>query len=120
LRQHVQKALNRGEDYHQLCRAISYVGFGKLRFKTEFDQQLWAECSRLIANCIIFYNASVLSPLLEHQEQTRDTQVAEATKKFALLPGSSSRASSSICVKLYGSVLYVMFYRQVLRVRRRT
>ena len=30
LRQHVQKALNRGEKYHQLCRAISYAGFGKL------------------------------------------------------------------------------------------
>ena len=111
LRQHVQKALNRGENYHQLCRAISYHGFGKLRFKTEYEQQLWAECRRLIANCIIFDNASVLSRLLEHQERTRDTQGAEATKKFALLPGSTSRGSSSICVKLYGSVLYAMFYR---------
>ena len=53
LRQHVQKALNRGENYHQLRRAISYAGFGKLRFKTEYEQDLWAECSRLIANCII-------------------------------------------------------------------
>ena len=81
LRQHVQKALNRGENYHQLGRAISYAGFGKLRFKTEYEQQLWAECSRLIANCIIFYNASILSRLLEHQDRARDTQGAEATKK---------------------------------------
>jgi TnpA family transposase len=58
LRQHVQKALNRGENYHQLRRAISYAGFGKLRFKTEYEQDLWAECSRLHANCIILYNAS--------------------------------------------------------------
>jgi TnpA family transposase len=43
LRQHVQKALNRGENYHQLRRAISYAGFGKLRFKTEYEQELWAE-----------------------------------------------------------------------------
>ena len=83
LRQSVQKALNRGENYHQLCRAISHAGFGKLRFKTEYEQELWSECSRLIANCIIFYNASILSRLLEHQERTGDTQGAEATKKIA-------------------------------------
>ena len=50
LRQNIQKALNRGENYHQLARAISYAGFGKLRFKTEYEQELWSECSRLIAN----------------------------------------------------------------------
>jgi len=83
LRQHVQEAMNRGENYHQLRRAISYAGFGKLRFKTEYEQELWAECSRLIANCIILYNASILSRLLEHQERTGDTQGAEATKKVS-------------------------------------
>ena len=72
-----------GENYHQLRRAISYAGFGKLRFKTEYEQELWAECSRLIANCIILYNASILSRLLEHQERTGDTQGAEATKKVS-------------------------------------
>ena len=81
LRQNVQKALNRGESYHQLRRAISFASFGKLRFKTEYEQDLWSECSRLIANCIIFYNASVLSRLLEHQEQAGDAQGAKATKK---------------------------------------
>ena len=83
LRQNIQKALNRGENYHQLCRAISYAGFGKLRFKLEYEQELWAECSRLIANCIIFYNASILSRLLEHQERTGDTRGAEATKRIS-------------------------------------
>jgi Tn3 transposase DDE domain len=53
--------LNRGENYHQLRRAVSFAGFGKLRFKAEFELDLWSECSRLIANCIIFYNASILS-----------------------------------------------------------
>jgi TnpA family transposase len=74
LRQHVQKALNRGENYHQLCRAVSFASFGKIRFKTAFEQDLWLECSRLIANCIIFYNASILSRLLEHQERIGDMQ----------------------------------------------
>jgi TnpA family transposase len=83
LRQHVQKALNRGENYHQLRRAISYAGFGKLRFKTEYEQELWAECSRLLANCIILYNASILSRLLEHQERTGNAPGADATKKIS-------------------------------------
>ena len=48
LRRNVQRALNRGENYHQLRRAVSYANFGKLRFKTEYEQQLWEECSRLI------------------------------------------------------------------------
>ena len=83
LRRNSPAAANRGENYHQLRRAISYAGFGKLRFKTEYEQELWAECSRLIANCIILYNASILSRLLEHQERTGDTQGAEATKKVS-------------------------------------
>ena len=35
LRRNVQQALNRGENYHKLRRAVSYANFGKLRFKTE-------------------------------------------------------------------------------------
>jgi TnpA family transposase len=54
LRQNVQRAVNRGESYHQLRRTISYANYGKLRFGTEYEQHLWSECSRLIANCIIF------------------------------------------------------------------
>jgi TnpA family transposase len=34
LRRNVQRALKRGENYHQLRRAVSYANFGKLRFKT--------------------------------------------------------------------------------------
>jgi TnpA family transposase len=40
LRQNVQRALNRVENYHQLRRAVSYANFGKLRFKTEHEQQI--------------------------------------------------------------------------------
>jgi TnpA family transposase len=72
LRQNVQKALNRGESYHKLRRAIAYANFGKLRFKTEREQQIWNECSRLLANCIIYYNASLISGLLACWEQAGD------------------------------------------------
>lgn len=68
LRQNVQRVLNRGESYHKLRRSVSYANFGKLRFKTEQDQQIWGECSRLLTNCIIYYNASILSNMLNYRE----------------------------------------------------
>ena len=72
LHQNVQRALNRGENYHQLHRAVSYANFGKLRFKAEYEQHLWGECSRLLTNCIIAYNATILSHLLAHKERSGD------------------------------------------------
>jgi TnpA family transposase len=72
LRRNVQRALNRGENYHQLRRAVSYANFGKLRFRTEYEQQLWEECSRLITNGIIHYNATILSHLFTHKERLGD------------------------------------------------
>lgn len=68
LRKNVQRALNRGESYHKLRRAVSHANFGKLRFKTEQEQQIWGECGRLLANCIIYYNANILSNMLDYRE----------------------------------------------------
>jgi TnpA family transposase len=76
LRRNVQRALNRGENYHQLRRAVSYANFGKLRFKTEQEQQLWGECARLLTNCMIYYNATLLSQLWERKVHSGDTQGA--------------------------------------------
>src|SRR5699024_11917186 len=45
LRRNVQRTLNRGESYHKLRRAVSHANFGKLRFKTEQEQQIWNERS---------------------------------------------------------------------------
>ncbi len=56
---------------------MSYANFGKLRLKTEAEQQLWNECCRLITNCIIYYNASILSRLLAHKEAAGDRAGAE-------------------------------------------
>jgi TnpA family transposase len=72
LRQSVQKALNRGEAYHRLRRAIAYVNGGKFRVKTEAEQQLWNECSRLIANAIIYYNTTLLSRVYEQKHAAGD------------------------------------------------
>jgi hypothetical protein len=43
---------------HKLVRAVAYAN-GILRVRTDQEQQLWSECSRLLANCIIYYNGDV-------------------------------------------------------------
>jgi len=85
LRRNVQQALNRGESYHQLRRAVSYANYGKLRFKTEYEQQLWEECSRLVTNCILYYNATILSHLLAHKDGMGDRQGAALLKQVSLV-----------------------------------
>ena len=45
LRQNVHQALNRGENYHQLKRAVAFANFGKLRFKSEYEQNIWNEAA---------------------------------------------------------------------------
>lgn len=64
LRSHVQKALNRGEAYHQLRRAISQVNGDRFRGNSDEEIELWNECARLLANAIIYFNSKVLSNLL--------------------------------------------------------
>ena len=83
LRQYVQRALNRGESYHQLRRAVSYANFGRLRFKTEYEQQLWSECARLITNCIIYYNMLLLSTMLAYKEGVGDAQGAALLQQIS-------------------------------------
>ena len=72
LRQSVQKALNRGEAYHRLRRAVAYVNGGKFRVKTEAEQQIWNECSRLITNAMIYYNTALLSRVYEQKRAAGD------------------------------------------------
>ena len=52
-----------------------------MRVRTDQEQQLWSECSRLLANCIIYYNACILSELLERAERRQDYQRADAIKR---------------------------------------
>ena len=83
LRQHVHRALNRGEAYHQLRRAIPHANHGKFRVKTEHEQQIWSDCSRLITNAIIFYNAFILSKLLTHLIDRQQDDLADMIKKVS-------------------------------------
>ena len=81
LRKSVQKALNRGEAYHRMRRAISYVNSGKFRVKTETEQQIWNECSRLIANAIIYYNTLLLSRVYQQKLAYADEEAIQVLKR---------------------------------------
>jgi TnpA family transposase len=83
LRRNVQKALNRGEAYHKLRRAVFYAHLGKFRVKTELEQHIWSECSRLISNAIIFYNAFILSELMTRFENTDQFEEADLIKRVS-------------------------------------
>ena len=83
LRRNVQRALNRGESYHKLRRAVAYAYSGRLRVKTDLEQQIWSECSRLLANSTIYYNACILSELLERKERQGDHQQADLIKRVS-------------------------------------
>jgi len=83
LRQGVQKALNRGEAYHRFRRAIAFANSGKFRVKTESEQQLWNECSRLISNAVIYYNTVLLSRVYEQKIATGDKEAESIMKNIS-------------------------------------
>lgn len=66
VRQCVHRSLNRGESYHQLRAAIAKIGGRKLIGKTDIELAINNECARLMAICIIFYNAFLLSKIYAH------------------------------------------------------
>lgn len=72
LHQSVLRALNRGEAYHRLRRAVAFVNGGKLRVHTEAEQQLCNECARLIASAIIHYMTALLSHVHEQKRTVGD------------------------------------------------
>ena len=98
-RQNVQKALNRGEAYHRLRRAVAYVNGGKFRVKTEAEQQVWNECSRLITNAILYYNTALLSKVYEQKSATGDQEAIN------LLRGISPCAWQH--VNLFGAIEFM-------------
>lgn len=73
IRQNIRRALNRGEAYHQLRRAIANVNGQTFRGASPQELEIWNESARLLVNCIIYYNAKILSALLNKFEKSGDT-----------------------------------------------
>jgi len=74
LRSYVQRALNRGEAYHQLRRTVAAVNGNRFRGGSDGEIDLWNECARLLTNVIIYFNSLVLSRLLAHYIKQNDQQ----------------------------------------------
>jgi Tn3 transposase DDE domain len=63
-----------------LNRKNAFVNSGKFRVKTEAEQQIWNECSRLIANAIIYYNTLLLSRVYEQKVAAGDWEAVQFLK----------------------------------------
>lgn len=77
LRMFVQSALNRGESYHQLRRAIASINGNQFRGGNDYQIEQWNDCARVIANCIIYYNSALLSGLIKQFEAKNEPKVVE-------------------------------------------
>ncbi len=80
IRQNVRRSLNRIESYHKLRRAIANVHGGKFRGKNDKEIELWNECARLMANCMIYYNATLLNALLTKLQKEGNEKLIEQLK----------------------------------------
>ncbi len=84
LQKKVNHSQNRVEEYHQLKAAIAKVsGKKQLYGKTDIDIEISNQCCRLIANAIIYYNALILSELLEKYEKSQDKKILALIKKIS-------------------------------------
>jgi len=83
LRHYVQQALNRGEAYHQLKRAITSVNGNKFRGGNDYQVSQWNDCALLISNCIIYYNSALLSAFLQIQEKNGRQDVVDIISRLS-------------------------------------
>jgi TnpA family transposase len=83
LRGYVQRALNRGEAYHQLRRAVASVNGNRFRGSSDQEIDIWNECARPLTNTIIYSNSLILSNLLTHYSERGDEVNLELVKKVS-------------------------------------
>lgn len=91
-------ALNRGEAFNNLYRAITVLNKGELRGLNEIEMEIWNQCTRLISSIILYYNIYILNSLYQ---STHD----EVEKAFliSLSPGAW------VHINMLG---YYQFYRK--------
>ncbi len=83
MRSNVHRSLNRGESLHQLISRIRKISGNKLPGKTEIEMEVNNECNRLIANCIIYYNATLLSKLYKKYKKEKNTEFCDMIKRLS-------------------------------------
>jgi len=83
VRHNVHRSLNRGEALHQLITTLRKVSDSKLPGKNDNELNAYNECNRLLANCIIYYNAKLLSNLYLACEAGKDEETCELIKRLS-------------------------------------
>jgi len=73
LRQVIQESLNRGESFQGLRRALSALGGNQFRGRSPDEMNMWNSCANLLANCIVYYNAMIMSSFKLHCIKTGNT-----------------------------------------------
>jgi TnpA family transposase len=61
LRQVIQESLNRGEQLQGLTRALAALGGNQFRDTSPDEMTQWNACADVLANCIVYYNAMIMS-----------------------------------------------------------
>jgi TnpA family transposase len=61
----IERALNRGEAFNRLYRAIALLNKGQLRGHSEIEMMIWDACTRLLTSIIQYYNALILNHFYE-------------------------------------------------------
>ena len=85
LRISVRTALNRTEAYHQLKRSISSVNSDSLIGIDDDDIALNDQCTRLLCLVVIYYNAYIMSEILEIKKRTCTKEELEKFKHISLI-----------------------------------
>ena len=107
LRHYVQRALNRGEAYHQLPRAISHVNGNRFRGSEDSEIDLWNECARFMANAIIYFNSAILNRLLQYFEQNSDDTNLDRTKKVSHVAWVNVNLNGTYSCSFEENVIYL-------------
>ena len=82
-RRAIERALNRGEAYNNLYRAITLLNGGKFRGQSETEMMICHQCSRLVAAVILYYNAYILNYLYVNAKTQEEKELI-----LALSPGA--------------------------------
>ena len=66
-----------------LRRHISSIHGKNFRGTNDREISIWNECARLLANATIYYNATILTKLMDYNERQGDVAQANLIKKFS-------------------------------------
>jgi TnpA family transposase len=77
LRRYVRVSLNRIEAFHLLRKNIGEANGASYRGKSDMEFAIWNESARLIANIVMYYNASLFSKFMQIKEAKGDIEAVK-------------------------------------------